>query len=80
MRFRDASVSGVKRKTTVRESTFPLEELIPHADELFGVGGHVLVGARSGGFLGPDPVTRPQVRDAVQEYLASPADRKGVSA
>ena len=60
-----------------RESVFPLDELMEHAETLFGVGGHVLVGARSGGFLGPDPVSRPQVQRAVKEYLSSPVTREG---
>lgn len=56
------------------EPRFAMADLMDYSEELFGVGGHVLVGARSGGFLKPDPVTRSECRKAVNAYLASPVE------
>ena len=56
------------------ETTFQMAEMMQYSEELFGVGGHVLVGARTGGFLGPDPVTRSQCQKAIEAYLASPVE------
>ena len=56
------------------EPKFQMADLMQYSEELFGVGGHVLVGARSGGFLGPDPVTRSECQKAVKSYLASPVE------
>ncbi|MDE0682698.1 MAG: hypothetical protein OXI63_07280 [Candidatus Poribacteria bacterium] len=56
------------------EPTFRMDDLMNYSEELFGVGGHVLVGARSGGFLKADPVTRSECQKAVKAYLASPVE------
>ena len=73
----EESKPAPKKKATPKkppEPAFPMADLMAYSEELFGVGGHVLVGARSGGFLGPDPVTRPECKKAIEAYLASPVE------
>lgn len=58
------------------ESMFHIEQLRPYAEQLFGVGGHVIVGAVSAGFIPNGQVTKAQVAAGIDQYLNMPIEQK----
>jgi len=60
----------------VDEPTFTVEQLMPHSKTLFGVGGHVLVGARSAGCFPKSEMTRDRARTGIKRYLEMPVQSK----
>lgn len=61
----------------VEEPTFSVEALMAHSQALFGVGPHVLVGARSAGcFPKSENMTRERARTGIERYLKMPVQGK----
>ncbi len=59
------------------EPTFALAQLKPYADQLFGVGYHVLVGAVSAGCIpAGGSATRDEWRAGIDQYLKMPVETK----
>lgn len=56
------------------EATFAVAQLKPYAEQLFGVGYHVIVGAQSAGFLPAGRVTKAQVAAGIDQYLNMPVE------
>ena len=61
--------------TVKEEPTFTLEQLQPYAEELFGVGGHVLVGAQSAGTIPAGKMTKAEAQAGVDQYLSMPVEQ-----
>ncbi len=60
----------------VEEPTFSVEELQRYSQQLFGVGPHVLVGARSAGCFPKSDMTRERARTGIKRYLEMPVQSK----
>ena len=59
----------------VEEPTFTMEQLQPYADQLFGVGSHVLVGAQSAGTIPSGKMTKGQAQAGIDQYLNMPVEQ-----
>lgn len=59
----------------VEEPTFTMEQLQPYADQLFGVGSHVLVGAQSAGTIPSGKMTKGQAQAGIDQYLKMPVEQ-----
>ncbi len=62
-------------KAEKSKPTFTVEQLMPHAEGLFGVGSHVLVGARSAGCFPSSPMTKERAQAGITKYLKMPVDQ-----
>jgi len=58
------------------EPVFTLDQLKPYAEQLFGVGFHVLVGAASLGTIPAGKVTKEQVANGIEQYLNTPISKE----
>lgn len=57
--------------------SFTIDELMPHSEHLFGVGGHVLVGAVTAGvFQGKARVTKEEAQAGIDTYMNMPVEGK----
>lgn len=65
-----------KKDSAPEEPTFTVEELMPYAEQLFGVGSHVLVGARSAGCFPKSEMTKERARTGIKRYLEMPVQSK----
>jgi hypothetical protein len=57
------------------EPVFEIRQFAPHAESLFGVGYHVLVGAQSAGCFPSGKITRDQARAGIERYLNMPIEQ-----
>jgi len=57
------------------EPMFTMEQLQPYADQLFGVGSHVLVGAQSAGTIPNGKMTKGQAQAGIDQYLNMPVEQ-----
>jgi len=64
------------KKEKAKSPTFTIEQLMPYAQSLFGVGSHVLVGARSAGCFPESPMTRERAQTGITRYLEMPVKSK----
>ncbi len=60
----------------VEEPTFSVESLMAYSEQLFGVGPHVLVGARSAGCFPKSDMTKERARTGIKRYLEMPVQSK----
>lgn len=58
------------------EPVFLVSQFKAHAEAIFGVGYHVLVGAVSAGLLPAGKVTKAQVAAGIEQYLNTPIEPK----
>lgn len=63
-----------KESQEAPEPVFDLAQLRPYSESVFGCGWHVLVGARSAGFIPEGRVTKEQVRHGIDQYLNMPVE------
>lgn len=59
----------------MEEPTFTLEQLQPYAEQLFGVGGHVLIGAQSAGTIPAGKMTKGEAQAGIDQYLSMPVEQ-----
>lgn len=65
-----------EKATKPKGPTFTVEQLMPYAQDLFGVGSHVLVGARSAGCFPESPMTKERAQTGINRYLEMPVESK----
>lgn len=59
-----------------QEPVFQVAQFKAHAESIFGVGYHVLVGAVSAGIIPAGKVTKAQVAAGIEQYLNTPVEPK----
>lgn len=57
------------------EPVFSIGQLKPYAEQLFGVGYHVLVGAQTAGCFPSGKVTKAEVAAGIEQYLNTPVEQ-----
>ncbi len=70
-----AAVEEAPVASAEEESVFTLAQLQPYSEQLFGVGGQVLVGAVSAGCIPSGSFTKSQAQAGIDQYLKMPVEK-----
>ena len=70
----DDTEEEVSEAPVASEPVFDVKQFRPHAEQVFGVGYHVLVGAQSAGCFPAGKLTKDQIRAGIDQYLNMPVE------